>query len=102
MPTPGSASDRALFTATNDLEAEQAVVGSLMPASDVIGEVSALWGPADCYRPAHETIHRAVLDLHFQCEPPSSTTCSPPALARTHSPLPAAEALGPHRTPPTG
>ncbi|MFF3491158.1 DUF3987 domain-containing protein [Streptomyces sp. NPDC002795] len=50
----------------NDVEAEQAVVGALMLAPDVIAEVSALMEPADHYRPAHETIHRAILDLNGQ------------------------------------
>ncbi|WP_079027733.1 DUF3987 domain-containing protein [Streptomyces rimosus] len=50
----------------NDLEAEQAVVGAMMLAPDVIAEVSAVMAPADHYRPAHETIHQSILDLHGQ------------------------------------
>ncbi|MFE6686575.1 DUF3987 domain-containing protein [Streptomyces sp. NPDC057743] len=50
----------------NDLDAEQAVVGALMLSPDVIAEVNATMDPADHYRPAHETIHRAILHLHAQ------------------------------------
>ncbi|WP_342781603.1 DUF3987 domain-containing protein [Streptomyces piniterrae] len=50
----------------NDVDAEQAVVGALMLAPDVIAEVGAVMDPADHYRPAHETIHRATLHLHSQ------------------------------------
>ncbi|MGY0024585.1 DUF3987 domain-containing protein [Streptomyces sp. YJ-C3] len=50
----------------NDIDAEQAVVGSLMLAPGAIAEVAELMEPADHYRPAHETIHRAILDLHGQ------------------------------------
>ncbi|MEF3112467.1 DnaB-like helicase N-terminal domain-containing protein [Streptomyces chrestomyceticus] len=35
----------------NDLEAEQAVVGAMMLAPNVITEVSAVMAPADHYRP---------------------------------------------------
>ncbi|MFJ6784625.1 DUF3987 domain-containing protein [Streptomyces yangpuensis] len=48
----------------HDLEAEQAVVGALMLAPEVTALVAAAMDPADHYRPAHETIHRAILDLH--------------------------------------
>ncbi|MFB1047698.1 DnaB-like helicase N-terminal domain-containing protein [Streptomyces chrestomyceticus] len=50
----------------NDLEAEQAVFGAMMLAPNVITEVSAAMAPADHYRPAHETIHQLILDLHGQ------------------------------------
>ncbi|MGW2586279.1 DUF3987 domain-containing protein [Streptomyces virginiae] len=50
----------------HDLEAEQAVVGALMLAPEVTAQVAAAMDPADHYRPAHETIHRAILDLHGQ------------------------------------
>lgn len=50
----------------HDLEAEQAVVGALMLAPEVTAQVAAAMDPADHYRPAHEMIHRAILDLHGQ------------------------------------
>ncbi|WP_367620957.1 DUF3987 domain-containing protein [Streptomyces olivoreticuli] len=52
-----------------DMEAEQAIVGAMMLAPEVIAEVSAVMDPADHYRPAHETIHRAILALHAQGRP---------------------------------
>lgn len=53
----------------HDLDAEQAVVGALMLSPGVIAEVGAVMDPADHHRPAHETIHRAVLELHRQGRP---------------------------------
>ncbi|MEV6679591.1 DUF3987 domain-containing protein [Streptomyces erythrochromogenes] len=53
----------------HDLDAEQAVVGALMLAPETIAQVGAAMDPADHYRPAHETIHRAILDLHGQGRP---------------------------------
>ncbi|MER7622753.1 DUF3987 domain-containing protein [Streptomyces sp. NPDC126503] len=55
--------------APHDREAEQAVVGALMLAPDVIGDVNGSMDPADHYVPAHETIHRAILALHAQGQP---------------------------------
>ncbi|MET9416117.1 DUF3987 domain-containing protein [Streptomyces klenkii] len=53
----------------HDLEAEQAIVGAMMLAPDAIAEVSAVMDPADHYRPAHEMIHRAIIELHAQGRP---------------------------------
>ncbi|MGI5469634.1 DUF3987 domain-containing protein [Streptomyces sp. CA-132043] len=50
----------------HDLEAEQATVGAMMLDPSVIAEVGEVMDPADHYRPAHETIHRAILDQHGQ------------------------------------
>ncbi|MFF7459101.1 replicative DNA helicase [Kitasatospora sp. NPDC008115] len=49
----------------NDHHAEQAVLGAMMLSVAAISEVIAtLNGPGDFYRGAHETIYRAILDLH--------------------------------------
>ncbi|MCC9311966.1 replicative DNA helicase [Kitasatospora sp. RB6PN24] len=49
----------------NDLEAEQAVLGAMMLSASAISDVvTALNGPGDFYRPAHQTIYRAILELH--------------------------------------
>ncbi|WP_314171477.1 DUF3987 domain-containing protein [Streptomyces winkii] len=52
-----------------DLEAEQAVLGSMMLAAEVIAEVQATLSAEDYYRPAHETIHRSAAVLHGQGKP---------------------------------
>ncbi|MEU7163859.1 DUF3987 domain-containing protein [Streptomyces morookaense] len=70
--------DRAAADVTrvppHDLDAEQAVVGSLMLAPEVIAEVTAVMDPADHYRPAHEAIHRTILDLNAQGRPADPIT----------------------------
>lgn len=47
----------------NDLPAEQAVLGACMFQHEAVDEVRALLEPEDFYRPAHETIWRAILAL---------------------------------------
>ncbi|MFC5719879.1 DUF3987 domain-containing protein [Streptomyces gamaensis] len=69
LPMRDRTTDDLTRVPPNDVDAEQAVVGALMLAPHVIAKVSALMDPADHYRPAHETIHRTILDLHGQGQP---------------------------------
>ncbi|MFB7501610.1 DnaB-like helicase N-terminal domain-containing protein [Streptomyces sp. NPDC056161] len=52
-----------------DIEAEQAVLGGMLLSADAIGEVVNVLDPSDYYRPAHESIHRAICDLHHAGQP---------------------------------
>lgn len=55
-----------------DLEAEQAALGAMLCASpdvDAVAEVTAAIGAEDYYRPAHATIHTAVVGLYERGEP---------------------------------
>jgi replicative DNA helicase len=74
LPMRDRAADDIARIPPNDIDAEQAVVGSLMLAPAVIAEVSAVMDPADHYRPTHETIHRTILDLHAQGMPADPIT----------------------------
>lgn len=56
-------------TAPCDIEAEQAVLGSMMLAAEVIGDVKGILAAEDYYRPAHITIHQAITALHSQGKP---------------------------------
>jgi replicative DNA helicase len=47
-----------------DLEAEKAVLGSMILSSRAAEEIIEILEPADFYRPAHETIYRALVALH--------------------------------------
>lgn len=47
-----------------DLEAEQAVLGSLLLSPDAILSVAPILVPEDFYRVAHQMIYRAALNLH--------------------------------------
>ena len=52
--------ERDLF----DLAAEQAVLGAMMLAPDVIGEVEGILSAEAFYRPAHATIYTTIVQLH--------------------------------------
>lgn len=47
-----------------DLDAEQYVLGSMMMSRGAVDEISPVLSGRDFYRPAHETIYAAILDLH--------------------------------------
>jgi len=53
----------------NDVDAEQCVLGAMILSVDAITDVTATISPEDYYRPAHETIHRAITSLHQQGKP---------------------------------
>ncbi len=63
---PRSAGDR---TPPQDLAAEQSVIGSMLISKDAIAEVSEVLRGPDFYRPMHETIHDAIIDLFGRGEP---------------------------------
>ncbi|MFC8495892.1 replicative DNA helicase [Streptomyces sp. NPDC057235] len=51
-----------------DLDAEQAVLGSMLLSEDAVVEVPDTLRPEDYYRPAHQTIHHAILELRKRGE----------------------------------
>ena len=53
----------------NDSQAEQAVLGSMLVDKDAILTVIDILMPEDFYRPEHEEIFRAMLDLNDKGEP---------------------------------
>lgn len=59
-----------------DTAAEQAVLGSLLQSPDTVADVSEMLVAADFYKPAHETIYRAVLQLAAAGEPVDPITVS--------------------------
>ncbi|WP_411292859.1 replicative DNA helicase [Streptomyces sp. FBKL.4005] len=61
-------------TPPQDLEAEQSVLGGMLLSKDAIGEVSEIIKARDFYRPAHETIYAAILDLYAAGEPADPIT----------------------------
>ncbi|MBS44506.1 MAG: replicative DNA helicase [Nocardioides sp.] len=63
---PRSAGDR---TPPQDMAAEQSVLGSMLISKDAIAEVAEVLRPQDYYRPSHETIHDAIIDLFGRGEP---------------------------------
>jgi replicative DNA helicase len=63
---PTSPNDR---TPPQDMAAEQSVLGSMLLSKDAIADVAEVLRGVDFYRPAHETIHDAVIDLYGRSEP---------------------------------
>lgn len=57
-----------------DLFAEQCVIGGMLLSKDAITEVTEILSPGDYYRPAHEVIHRAILDVYGRGEPADKVT----------------------------
>ena len=59
-----------------DVAAEQSALGSMMLSKDAIAECSEIVRAPDFYRPAHETIFEACVDLYARGEPVDAITVS--------------------------
>ena len=59
-----------------DIPAEQSVLGGMMLSKDAIADVVEILRGQDFYRPAHETIYEAVIDLYGRGEPADAVTVS--------------------------
>ncbi|MCG3040226.1 replicative DNA helicase [Streptomyces sp. S1A] len=57
-----------------DLDAEKSVLGGMLLSKDAIADVVETLQGKDFYRPAHETIYQAVLDLYAKGEPADPIT----------------------------
>jgi replicative DNA helicase len=68
---PGSVGDR---TPPQDMAAEQSVLGAMMISKDAIADVAEVLRGADFYRPSHEMIHDAIIDLYGRGEPADMVT----------------------------
>ena len=61
-------------TPPQDNAAEQSVLGSMMLSKDAIADVTEVVRGVDFYRPAHELIHDAIIDLYGRGEPADPVT----------------------------
>src|SRR6201999_1182883 len=57
-----------------DLAAEQAVRGGRLLSKDAIADVLERLRPGDFYRPAHQNVYDAILDLYGRGEPADAVT----------------------------
>src|SRR6476660_638019 len=57
-----------------DSDAEQSVLGSMLISKDAIADVNEEITGTDFYRPAHETIYDAIVDLYGRGEPADPVT----------------------------
>ena len=53
----------------HDILAEQIALGAMMLSPEIRDEIADIISPADHYRPAHQTIHAAILRLRDRREP---------------------------------
>jgi replicative DNA helicase len=63
-------------TPPQDVPAEQSVLGGMLLSKDAIADVIEALRPTDFYRPAHQLIYDAVLDLYARGEPADAVTVS--------------------------
>jgi replicative DNA helicase len=63
-------------TPPQDLQAEQSVLGGMLLSKDAIADVVEVLRSRDFYRPAHELIFEAILDLYGRGEPADAITVS--------------------------
>ena len=59
-----------------DADAEQSVLGSMLISKDAIADVNEEISGTDFYRPAHEIIYDAIVDLYGRGEPADPVTVS--------------------------
>lgn len=57
-----------------DLDAEQSVLGGMLLSKDAIADVVEILKGHDFYKPAHETIYTAILDIYAKGEPADPIT----------------------------
>ena len=61
-------------TPPQDVQAEQSVLGAMLLSKDAIGDVAEVVRGHDFYRPAHEQIYSAIVDLYGRGEPADAIT----------------------------
>lgn len=72
---PGGAPSQELGrTPPQDITAEQSVLGGMLLSKDMIADVVEVLRGKDFYRPAHELVFEAVLDLYGRGEPADAVT----------------------------
>jgi replicative DNA helicase len=77
LPNRGNNGARAVEferTPPQDLVAEQSVLGGMLLSKDAIADVVEIIKERDFYRPAHELIYDAILDLYGRGDPADPVT----------------------------
>src|ERR1700712_5230588 len=59
-----------------DMAAEQSVLGGMLLSKDAIADVLERLRPGDFYRPSHQNVYDAILDLYGRGEPADAITVS--------------------------
>lgn len=71
---PRGRPDDATRTPPQDVAAEQSVLGAMLLSKDAIADVVEVLAGTDFYKPAHEVVFEAVLDLYARGEPADAVT----------------------------
>ncbi|MGN6243677.1 MAG: replicative DNA helicase [Motilibacteraceae bacterium] len=76
LPSTGESSYQPSFDRTppQDVAAEQSVLGAMLLSKDAIADVVEVLRGNDFYRPAHELVYEAILDLYGRGEPADAVT----------------------------
>jgi replicative DNA helicase len=74
VPAPAASNEGFARTPPQDISAEQSVLGGMLLSKDAIADVIEVLRGADFYRPAHELVFDAVLDLFGRGEPADAVT----------------------------
>ena len=75
MPRPAPGEDFGRQP-PQDMAAEQSVLGGMLLSKDAIADVLEVLRPGDFYRPAHQSVYDAILDLYARGEPADPVTVS--------------------------
>jgi replicative DNA helicase len=70
----GDGTPRFDRTPPQDIEAEQSVLGGMLLSKDAIADVIEVLRGNDFYRPAHQLVYDAILDLYGRGEPADAVT----------------------------
>jgi len=73
-PVGGTGAPAFDRTPPQDIEAEMSVLGGMLLSKDAIADVIEVLRGGDFYRPAHQLIYDAVLDLYGRGEPADAVT----------------------------
>jgi replicative DNA helicase len=74
QPRPAAGGGEYDRTPPQAIEAEQSVLGAMMMSKDAIADVVEVLRPGDFYRPAHQLVYDAILDLYSRGEPADPIT----------------------------
>src|SRR4029450_2231119 len=61
-------------TPPQDIAAEQCVLGGMMLSKDAIADVVEVLRGPDFYKPAHQAVYAAIIDLYGRGEPADAVT----------------------------
>jgi replicative DNA helicase len=71
---PGGSRTDIDRTPPQDILAEQCVLGGMLLSKDAIADVVEVLRPTDFYKPVHQTVYDAIIDLYSKGEPADPVT----------------------------